>query len=353
MSKIVVLGASYGSLLGIKLLLAGHDVMLVCLPEEAELINRDGTRVRMPIKGRDDLVELDSRDAPGTLRAGGPEEVDPADYDLVGLAMQEPQYSHPEVRALVERTAAARVPCMSIMNMPALPFLRRVEKIDAEACREAYTDPEIWDGFEPGLMTMCSPDPQAIRPPDEPPNVLQVRLPTNFKAADFESDEHTALLERLEADVAAVRYRAGDEEIELPVKLRCHDSIYVPMAKWAMLLAGNYRCIQEDGIRPTREAIQSDPEEAEAVYNWVLDVCKALGADDGDLVPFEKYAAAADMLGSPASVARALDGGAPRVERVDKLVQIIAAGQGMHNDAVDRIVALVDARLEANQRVAA
>ena len=80
---------------------------------------------------------------------------------------------------------------------------------------------------------------------------------------------------------------------------------------------------------------------------------RALGATDDDLVPFDKYAAAAELLQSPASVARAIDGGAPRVERVDRLVQAIAASRGMRNDAVDRIVELVDARLEANERVAA
>ena len=46
--KILVLGASYGSLLATKLLLAGHNVTLVCLPAEAQLINKEGTRVRMP-----------------------------------------------------------------------------------------------------------------------------------------------------------------------------------------------------------------------------------------------------------------------------------------------------------------
>ena len=39
--RILILGASYGSLLATKLLLAGHTVKLVCLPEEAELINRE------------------------------------------------------------------------------------------------------------------------------------------------------------------------------------------------------------------------------------------------------------------------------------------------------------------------
>ena len=67
--KILILGASYGSLLGAKLLLAGHTVKLVCLPAEAELINAEGIRVRMPVKGREGLVELDSRtDARQALR---------------------------------------------------------------------------------------------------------------------------------------------------------------------------------------------------------------------------------------------------------------------------------------------
>ena len=70
--RILILGASYGSLLATKLLLAGHTVKLVCLPEEAELINREGTRVRMPVKGREGLVEVDSRKLPGKLSADAP-----------------------------------------------------------------------------------------------------------------------------------------------------------------------------------------------------------------------------------------------------------------------------------------
>ena len=86
--NVLMMGASYGSLLAIKLLLAGHTVKLVCLPAEAELINKEGARVRMPVKGREGLVEIDSRKLPGKLSAGGPQGVNPADYDLVALAMQ-------------------------------------------------------------------------------------------------------------------------------------------------------------------------------------------------------------------------------------------------------------------------
>ena len=61
--NVLVLGASYGSLLGTKLGLAGHDIHLVCLPAEADLINSEGAVVRMPVKGRDGLVEVELEDA--------------------------------------------------------------------------------------------------------------------------------------------------------------------------------------------------------------------------------------------------------------------------------------------------
>src|SRR5437763_6555323 len=172
--KILILGASYGSLLGTKLALAGHTAHLVCLPAEADLINSEGAIVRMPVKGHDGLVDINSTRLPGQLSAGGTTAFKPADYDLVALAMQEPQYRAPGVRELLEAVARAGVPCMSIMNMPPLPYLARVPGIDPAKCRDSYTDPSVWDAFDPRLMTLCSPDPQAFRPPDQPVNVLQV-----------------------------------------------------------------------------------------------------------------------------------------------------------------------------------
>mgnify|MGYP003693899691 CR=1 FL=1 len=40
--KILIMGASYGSLLASKILFGGHSVHLVCLPAEADLINAEG-----------------------------------------------------------------------------------------------------------------------------------------------------------------------------------------------------------------------------------------------------------------------------------------------------------------------
>ena len=349
----LIMGASYGSLLAIKLLLAGHNVKLVCLPAEADLINKEGIRVRMPIKGREGLVEIDSRKAPGKLSASGPEGVDPKDFDLVALAMQEPQYRSPGVRELLDRVATSRKPCMSIMNMPPLPYLKRIPGLDAGKLEHCYTDPTVWKNFDPALMTLCSPDPQAFRPPEEPTNVLQVSLPTNFKVARFDSDEYTAMLRKMQADIEAIRFDTSDGKIELPVKLKVHDSVFVPLAKWSMLLTGNYRCVQKDEARSIREAVHTDIDTSRSVYDWVSALCRSLGAAKEDQVPFENYANAAQGLAKPSSAARALFAGAPNIERVDCLVKTIASQQGIQSPAVDEIVSLVDARLKQNRAAAA
>jgi hypothetical protein len=350
--NILIMGASYGSLLASKMMFGGHNVKLVCLPAEADLINAEGFRVRLPIKGRKDPIEIDSRKLPGKVSAAGPGDVKPSDFDLVGLAMQEPQYRSPGVRELLDAVAKSRVPCMSIMNMPPLPYVKRIPGLNYDALKPAYTDPTVWDSFDPATLTLCSPDPQAIRPPDEKVNVLQVTLPTNFKVARFDSDAQTAVLRKLQADIEAVRFDTPEGKIELPVKLKVHDSIFVPLAKWSMLLAGNYRCITKDGMRTAQEAVHSNLEESRSVYNFVFDLCVKLGASPADLVPFEKYAAAAQSLTRPASAARALQNGAPNIERADKLVQLIAAQKGMRHPAIDAQVALVDQRLEANRKAA-
>jgi hypothetical protein len=178
---------------------------------------------------------------------------------------------------------------------------------------------------------------------------LLVTLPTNFKCARFEDEQSTAILRQLEKDVDGARFDTPDGKIELPVKLRVYDSIFVPLAKWSMLLAGNYRCVTEEGIRTAQEAVHTDLEASRSVYNFVIDLCLKIGAKPAELVPFEKYAAAAQSLIRPASAARALQNGALNIERADKLVQIIARAKGMSHPAIDAQVALVDRRIEANR----
>ena len=348
--KVLFLGASYGSLLATKLALAGHDSTMVCLPEEVEAFNANGAVVRFPVRGRDGFVEVCTNDLPGHVNAAGPDDVDPADFDLVCLAMQEPQYRVPVVSALVARVAESGTPAMSIMNMPPLAYLRRIPALDTRALADCYTQASVWDAFDNANITLCSPDPQAFRPPEDPINVLQVTLPTNFKAATFESEAHNAILRQLQSDIESARYEQDGESLELPVKLKVHDSVFVPLAKWAMLLTGNYRCIQNGEARAIRDAVHSDVDLSRSIYNEVKALCVKMGAAEADLVPFEKYANAADGLLKPSSAARAIDAGAPFIERVDCLVNTIAAQHGMPIESVTETVALVDAKLAANRQ---
>src|SRR5690606_29289953 len=235
------------------------------------------------------------------------------------LAMQEPQYRAAGPRRILQRTVESRVPCMSIMNMPPLTFLARIPEVRPDDLDNCYTNGNLWRQMDPSLITVASPDPQAFRPPDEPLNVLQVSLPTNFKVSRFESDAHTQMMRDIEEGIASVRFDTGQELVELPVKLKVHDSLYVPMAKWAMLITGNYRCFGDAAIRSICDAVHSDLGASQQIYEWVASLCRKLGASNNDLVPFEKYAAAATGLEKPSSVARALSTGAQRIERVDKL----------------------------------
>ena len=361
--NILILGASYGSLLAIKCLAAGHNVTMTCRTATANLINAAGIRVRLPIKGRRDvgvngLVEVSSKELKGHLTACTPQQVaDLPAFDLVILAMQEPQYRQDGIRELMQLIALAKLPCMPIMNMPPLPYLARLVaqdnlskvNIDLNQFRSAYAQAEVWDAFDPACMTLSSPDPQAFRPVDEPVNVLQVALPTNFKVARFESDKHTQILQQLENDIEAVRYTLNGEALELPVKLKVFDSLFVPLAKWSMLLTGNYRCIQADGMRPIKDAVLGDMAQSKDIYEWVAKLCEKMGASPADLVPFEKYAAAADGLAKPSSAARALAAGATHIERVDMIVQTFAAQLGLQHASVDQTVGVVNGWLAKNR----
>jgi hypothetical protein len=227
------------------------------------------------------------------------------------------------------------------MNMPPLPYLKRIAALRDMDLEEAYTNAQVWERFRPDLVTLCSPDPQAFRPPEEAPNVLHVGLPTNFKAAAFADEQHNRLLRELEADIDAVTLDGHD----VPVKLKVFDSLFVPLAKWSMLLTGNYRCITRHEPQSIRDAVHGDPKLSQSIYDHVDAIARRLGAEAADQVPFEKYAQAAQSLLKPSSAARAVASGAPFIERVDLLVKLIADQLGVPSAEIDRTVQIVDQKL--------
>ena len=157
----------------------------------------------------------------------------------------------------------------------------------------------------------------------------------------MQTDAHNKLLRELEADIDAVKLDGQD----VPVKLKVFDSLFVPLAKWSMLLTGNYRCITPNDPQPIREAVHGDLNLSKSIYNHVDAVARKLGADPEDQVPFEKYAKAAESLLKPSSAARAVASGAPFIERVDLLVKLISHQLGMPNADIDRTVEVVDKKL--------
>ena len=347
--RVLILGASYGSVFGTKCLMAGHDVTLVCRAPTAKLINEHGTHVQIRLEGHDQHRDFWSNDLPGRLDARTPEDVDAGSYDLAVLAMQEPQYANHSIATLLAVLAEAEVPCLSLMNMPPLPFLKRIPAIDIGRVEGAYASPWVWQRFNPDLVSHCSPDPQAMRPPGQKANVLLVGLATNFKAAAFGSAKANVLLSELSESIDEVRVIGQ----EVPVKLRRHGSIFAPFAKWSMLMAGNYRCVTTDAPISIHDAVCQMPDLAREVYEVTGEIVLRLGAAHEDLVPFEKYAKAALCLNKPSSVARAINEGAPVVERVDRLIQGLGRQVGITHGEIDRIVDLVDHRIAGNSARAA
>ena len=237
------------------------------------------------------------------------------------------------------------------MNMPPPPFLARIPGISASNLQECYIDYSVWHSCEPRLMLLANPDPQAYRPPNEMLNVLQVGLPSNFKVSRFESRENTRILERIADDIAAARYDHGGDRVALTVKLRAHDSNFVPIAKRPMLIAGNYRCIGDMEVRSIDATVNGDIQLSREVNDWVCEVCIKLGTRDIDLVPFEKHANAARGL-QPSSSARVLSVGAHQIERIDMLVKLLAAKHDMHSEVTESIVSRVDVWLTSNRKTA-
>jgi len=95
--------------------------------------------------------------------------------------------------------------------------------------------------------------------------------------------------------------------------------------------------------------VHSNIDKSREIYEWTALVCKRLGADNADLVPFDKYSKAAEGLEKPSSAARALFGGAEHIERVDCLIRRIAQQQRLQSNTLDEIVSLVDQRLASNR----
>jgi hypothetical protein len=352
--SVLVLGASYGLAVGVRAAIAGHHVDFVCRPDELESIREGRFQVSVAARDADVTLELgvgDCQKAPGAL---GPSEVIADRYQIAILAMQEPQYTDPELATLIQRLAACRIPCVSVMNMPLPIYISQSLGVPISAeLAGVWQDPELWGAFDPTRFTAASPDPQAIRRPHEHLLAVDVTLPTNLKVAPFSDPAGQAILQRLAQEMDGATVVRDANRLTPRLRLIAHESTYVPMAKWPMLLTGNFRCLREGAPVSIAEAVLEDIDSSKSVYTWVDELCRELipaaqRAGDVPFVSFERYCAAAGSLVYPSSLARGLASGATRVERVDRLIQLLGRAAGKRHHMVDDIVQEVDRRLAKN-----
>lgn len=353
--RILVLGASYALLPGLKLALAGHSVTFVGREDEVAAMRGAPLELRIPLRRSSDKIvlqaQISNHSAPQKPALCTPDQADPSAYDFVILAMQEPHFAAPDVARLMGRIALAEIPCLSIMNLPPPCFLARLGDLPDEVFAGVYSSPEVWAQMDPSRFTLASPDAQAVRKNPAFPGQLTVTLASNFKAAPFARAEDQDLLKRLAGDVSRLACEHDGAMVRPPVKLRAMGSLYVPLAKWPMLIAGNCRCLTQSGIRSIAEAVHDDLQETQAIYEQVAQLARRLGADASDLVDFASYAKAAAQLTVPSSLARGLAAGATQVERIDLLVLNLMRHYALGTDDIAPISARVEQRLRVNQRL--
>ena len=98
---------------------------------------------------------------------------------------------------------------MSIMNMPPLPYVKRIPGFDYEALKPAYTDPP-YGKFRSGLAHALQPgsagDPSAGRKGQ----CAEGDAADQFQGREIRQREMQPILRQLEQEIDAIRYDPGD-----------------------------------------------------------------------------------------------------------------------------------------------
>lgn len=209
---------------------------MVCRKKTAELINRDGTEVRIKLRDEATHRAIFSARSAGTLDA-----VTTTTSTLrvmIWLVCHAEPYHQPYDPVLMIKIEEAKLPCLFDHEHAAT--IQRIPALGEMDLEEAYTNAQVWGTVRTG--TGCQLHGLIRRPSvhrKKRQKVLYAGLPTNFKAAAFADEKHNRLLRDLEADIDAVSRPDG---WTFRWKLKVFDPLFVPLAKWSMLLIGNYRC---------------------------------------------------------------------------------------------------------------
>ncbi len=203
--NVLIMGASYGSLLATKLLFGGHKINDGMPPGRSGGVQQR----RAPGCGcRSEAGRSRSSSTRGNCRASSPPPAPARSIRATTiwspLAMQEPQYRSPGVRELLDAVARSRMPCMSIMNMPPLPYLKRIPGLnDRPAQTRLYRCERV------GQFRARAPDLVQPGPAGHPPARREDQRAASHVADQFQGGP--VRLREIHRDVArdAGRHRGG------------------------------------------------------------------------------------------------------------------------------------------------
>ena len=348
---ILVLGAAYGLLPALRIAMAGHYVTIMCRAEERHALAEHGATITfMRRDGREGHVyhmPAEEKQADRLYQLGlvGPD-CDPFLYDMIFIALSEPQTAVSEISSLFSKIAIAQRPVVALLNLLPFCFLRRFAKISSHIMEPAYHAMATWDKLDPDAVTAASPDAQAVRTDFHRFDRLTVTLASNFKIAPFTQNHHQKMLLRIVQDINALKSTSG---VINPVRMIAHQSVHIPLVKWPMLLTGNCRSFTlESRAVAISDAVHKDIDESRRLYDEVCAIILALGVSPKDVVPFSAYASAARSLTRPSSLARTLEQGAVAIERIDLMIRQAALSMGMVTTGIDTIVQEVEKKLRSN-----
>lgn len=352
-AHVLVLGATYGLLPAMKIFKAGYRVTLVGRQEERAAFLKHGATVTFKGIGGKPGQRLDAPvvagHGTGTQLGVVGTDTGLQGIDMAIFAISEPHFADPDLATLVGCVADAGIPVVSISNAPPPAFLQRLSRFSTQYVRDAYRAWDTWAHLDPERTTAASPDAQAVRRNPDRPNELTVTLGSNFKVAPFAQWKDQALLEQIARDVETIRL----DGVSVKVQFKTDGSLYAPLAKWPMLIAGNCRCFNPDGsLRPISAAVHDDLEASERMYEWTLELVRSIGASDSDLVSFRHYAAVSKRLSAPSSFARSVANRSQQVERVDKMIQLVGLEFGRVSEELDQVVAMADGLIYGNKSLA-
>lgn len=327
MLNCLIFGASYGSLIAAKLIEANHNVKIFCSEKELELIQKFNLKVTInSISKKQYKFEYKLNDQ---FQVYSSYDFSLNDIDIVFFAMQEHHFNSENLVKILNDISKKKIPIVSILNLLPYTYLSKFKKVKVDNIQNVYKSLKIWDKINTKFFTTTSPDPQIFFPNREYDNSMIVTLPSNFKVAKFEDDKSNQILDKLSHSIRSLKH---------PIQIKIYDTSFVPLAKWPMLICGNYRCVKKKDFLPICDVVNSDLLLSEKIYNQVIFLCKKIGAENDIFVPFNHYQKRSKMLTGPSSVAKALKNGSNTVERTDILISQIADQFKIKIDGLDEIV---------------